>query len=365
MRTRPSPGAGAAAQLRLLLALVAGLDPPLVGTARRAVLGEPRVDDAALGGVPATVFRPARGAGPWPALVVFSGATRRGRGHPAFQGLGRALAATGHLVAVAEPDGVSAGELQPRTLEDALAAARALAASREARSGRIGVAGVSVGAVLALLVAADVELADRVSVAVALAPCCDVALAIRVVTTDTYASPGGLVPFVPGSFSRLVMARSLVASLPASGDRDALRRLLLALPDDAPNPLATLRTHAGDELGEPAEAAVALLANEDPARFDDLFATLPASLREVIAHISPISRASDIRAPVEVVVGRADKYLPLADALAFAARCPTARLTVLDSLAHAVPRASVREARDVLLLDRALVRSLAAARTRA
>lgn len=295
-------------------------------------------------------------------LVVFSGATRRGRHHPAFQGVGRALAATGHVVAVTEPTGVSAGELQLRTLEDALSVARSLAALPEARGGRVGVAGVSVGAMLALLVAADRELGDRVSVALALAPCCDVALAVRVVTTETYASDGGLAPFVPGSFSRLVIARSLVASLPESADRDALRRLLLALPDDAPDPLASLRARAGDELGQSARAAVTLLANEDPARFDELYAALPESVRAAVARISPVSSAAGIRAPVELVVGREDKYLPLADTAAFAAACPRARLTVLDSLAHAVPRASVRDARDLLRLDATLVRALAEAR---
>jgi pimeloyl-ACP methyl ester carboxylesterase len=353
----------ALAQLRVLHGLVAGTDPPLLGAARRAAFGEPRVDETALGGVPATLYRPARGRGPWPAMLIYSGATRRGRMHPAFQGLGRALAATGHLAAVCEPTGVSVAELQPGTLDDALAAARALAGSPQTGHSAVGLAGVSVGAMVALVAAAEADLAERVSVVLVLAPCCDVALATRVVTTDTCVSRSGLVRFVPGGFSRLVIARSLVASLPESTERDALRRLLLALPDDAADPLAPLRAQSLDELGEPARATVALLANEEPDRFDELYAALPETLRAAVARISPIGSASGIRAPVEVVVGREDKYLPLADAEAFVAACPTARLTVLDSLAHAVPRPSVRHARDVALLDGALVRAFSAART--
>jgi dienelactone hydrolase len=349
----------------VLHALVAGLDPPLLGAARRSVLGEPRLDDTRVGRVPVTVFRPARGRGPWPALLVYSGATRRGRMHPAFQGLGRALAASGHLVVVAEPTGVNAGELQLRTLEDALVVARALTASPEAHDGRVGLAGVSVGAMLALVAAAEPDLAERVGATLALAPCCDVALAARVVTTDTYVSAAGLVPFVPGGFSRLVIARSLVASLPEGSDRETLRRVLLAVPDDAPDPLAPVRERSPGVLAEPARAVVGLLANREPARFDALYQAVPDRLRAAVARVSPISCAARVRAPVEVVVGREDKYLPLADSEAYARACPTARLTVLDSLTHAVPRASFRDARDVARLDGALVRVLAAVRSRA
>jgi dienelactone hydrolase len=362
MRTRPSRVAAAAAQLRVLHAVVAGLDPPVLGGLRRRALGDPRIKDTTVGGAPAIVFRPARGSGPWPALLYYSGATRQGRWHPAFLGLGRALAATGHLAVVVEPMGVSVGELQLRSLEDALAAARELAASPEARDGRVGLAGVSVGATLALVAAAEADLAERVSVALALAPCCDVALAARVVTTDTYRSGSGLAAFVPGGFSRLVVARSLAASLPESSDRDALRKLLLDIPDDAGDPLARLREQAPEDLGDGALPLVALLTNRDPARFDELYEAVPDHVQDAVARISPVTSAAGIRAPVEVVVGREDKYLPLADCERYAAACPAARLTVLDSLTHAVP--SVREVRDVAWLDGALVRALASVRSR-
>jgi dienelactone hydrolase len=363
MRTRPSGVAAAAAQLRVLHAVVAGLDPPVLGALRRRALGDPRIEDSTVGGVPAVVFRPARGSGPWPALLFYSGATRRGRLHPAFLGLGRALAATGHLAAVAEPTGVGVGELQLPALDDALAAARALASSPEARGGRVGLAGVSVGAMLALVVAAEADLAGRVSVVLALAPCCDVALAARVVTTDTYPSGDGLATFVPGGFSRLVVARSLTASLPESKSREALRRLLLDVPDDADDPLGPLREQASEKFDVDARALVALFANRDPARFDELYDALPDAVRVAVGRISPITCAAGIRAPVEVVVGREDKYLPLADCERYEAACPAARLTVLDSLVHAVPRASFREVRDVARLDGALVRALASVRS--
>ena len=59
-------------------------------------------------------------------------------------------------------------------------------------------------------------------------------------------------------------------------------------------------------------------------------------------------------------MARADKYIPLADAVSFADACPTARLTILESLTHVVPTVSPKAARDLARLDRALVRLLAA-----
>ena len=54
--------------------------------------------------------------------------------------------------------------------------------------------------------------------------------------------------------------------------------------------------------------------------------------------------------------------MPLGDALAFAAACPNARLTVIETLEHAVPRLAVGEVRELAKLDGVLVRLLAAAR---
>ena len=100
-------------------------------------------------------------------------------------------------------------------------------------------------------------------------------------------------------------------------------------------------------LDEPARAAVALLSNEAPERFDELFAALPEALRAAVDALSPIAVATEITAPVELVVARADKYIPLADAISFAEACPTARLTILESLTHVVPTVSLTGVRDL------------------
>lgn len=341
---------------------MAAYRPPVLGAALRRGLGSPRVEHTTVADVAATEYRPARGAGPWPAVLVVPGVTRDGRRHAAFVGIGRALAATGQLAVVVEPEGLAGGELTPRSIEQVRDAAVSTAARPDARGGRVALVGVSGGGSLSLLAAARPELAPRVSAVAALAPCCDVAEAMRVVTTNVVRMNGALVPFTPGDFFRLAIARSLVACLDPGPDRDALRVHLSALDDYAADPLAGLSAWPRSELGAQAGPLVELLANRDCERFDDLYAALPESLREAVRQLSPTLAAEAISAPVELVVAREDKYIPLEDARSFGRACPTARLTVIESLTHAVPRLALAEARDLVRLDGALVRVLARAR---
>ncbi|MBA3434729.1 MAG: alpha/beta hydrolase [Actinobacteria bacterium] len=358
-RRRTRAGRGyAAAQARLLAGIVAGYDPPLLGTALRAVTGRPRVRESSVGGVPATVARPARGDGPWPTVVLLPGVTRRGRAHPAFQGLARAFAVTGHLAVVVEPEGISVGELTSTGLRRARGVVEAVASRSDARGRRIALAGVSGGATVALLVAADPSLAERVSGIVVLAPCCDLEEALRFVTTGVRRDGDVLVPFASGDFFKLVIARCAVGWLPPGKDREVLRSHLLSLDDYGPDPLGGLRAWPRDELTAPARAVLELLSNDDPLRFDDLIARLPAEIRADMHALSPLAGARRIVAPVELVVPRADKYIPLEDSLAFAEACPSARLTILESLEHAVPTISVTGARDLAQLNGVFVRFL-------
>ncbi len=348
------------AQARLPLGLAAAYDGPVLGSTVRALAGKVREEDADIGGVPASVFRPGRGEGPWPVVVLFPGITRRGRAHPALRAIGRGLAACGRLVVLAEPEGLAVGELTPASVLQARAAVEAALSRRDAAQGRAALVGVSGGGTLALLSAASPSLAERVSIVLALAPLNDVSEAIRVITTGVYREGDTLVPFVSGDFFKLVIAKSVVACLPPGDDRTELRARLHSLDDYEAEPLAHLREWPKDALGAHARAVVELLSNGAPERFDDLYAALSEELRAGVDLLSPVTVATRIAAPVELVVARADKYIALADALSFAAACPTAKLTILESLTHVVPTVSRRAVRDLARFDGILVRLLAA-----
>jgi pimeloyl-ACP methyl ester carboxylesterase len=352
------------AQARVAAGLAVAYDPPLVGAAVRAVVGTPHVEESDVGGIPATIFRPGRGLGPWPAVLVYPGVTREGRRHAAFVGLGRALAAVGFVAVVTEPDGLARGELTGETVDQALAAADALRSRSDVAGERLALAGVSGGATLALVAAEAAELASRVTAVAALAPVCDIAEAVRFVSTGFFRRGDELVRFETRDFLRLVCARSLVASLTPGAARDALLDLLRSLPDYGDDPLASLRAIPPDTLDPSVRTTVELLVERDPVAFDERLAAVPSEARRSLARLSAGAEAGAIEAPVELIVGRADKYVPLHDARVFADRCRMARLTVLDSLGHVVPRLSIEAARDLLRLNTALVRFLAASYSR-
>ena len=90
--------------------------------------------------------------------------------------------------------------------------------------------------------------------------------------------------------------------------------------------------------------------------------TTTGRLRDAVRQLSPALVGDTIAAPVELVVAREDKYIPLEDARSFDRACPTSRLTIIESLTHAVPRLALAEARDLARRDGALVRLLARVR---
>lgn len=352
----------AGAQLRALVVVAALARVWGIARAVGWVTAKPVVEEFEIGGVPTSLYR----TGPdrrRPALVIVNGVTARGRHHPDVRRLAEALARAGFLVAVPDPCGLAAGRIDRDTLASSIAVVGAVADRPDVRGGRVGLVGVSIGATLALLAAEDERLASRVSVVAGIAPFADFVNAIRLATTGHALVGGTLVPFQPVGFLGLVVARSLVAALPASAERAELANELELVPDHAPDPLARFRA-AGWELDDAdARALAALLGNRDPQRFDGLYQALPAKLRAGIARLSPLHCAAALRAPVELAIAPTDTYLPLAEAQALltAASRTRVRLTVTAALSHADTRLSWRAAPDVLRLYGWVARTIAAA----
>jgi pimeloyl-ACP methyl ester carboxylesterase len=343
------------AQARALVVLVVVSDPPVVGWLTRVVTPDPARVEVDIAGVPTTVVR--AGVGRKPAVVFVNGVTARGRHHPDVRALASGLARAGFLVLVPDPHGLARGELTERTLGDTVAVARA-ASERPDAKGSVALVGVSAGASLALLAAQDDALAPRVSVVAGIAPYASLREAARIATTGTYGERRTAWDAKP--FLALVIARSLVAGLPVGRDRRRLRNALLALPDDAPDPLSLFRPLPAG-LGTDARALAALLGNRDPEAFDALYAALPARYRSGLDALSPVHGAGRIRARVELASAPRDDYFPLAESRALVARAASGGLTVTRSLDHAIPELSLRALGDLARVDGWIVRTLRAA----
>ena len=351
-----TPGQSAA-QASAIVVLSTTLDTPVLSWAVRHLTDTPRVADVRAAGSPATLARPGDGDGPWPAIVFVNGATPLGRREPEVQKLARGLARAGYLILVPDLPGLAAGELSDRTVAATVAAARWVAARPDVRGGRVALVGVSLGGTLALLAAEDAAVAGRVSVVAAIAPYTDLKEIVRLATTGYYREGNRLIPYATNPYLGLVVARSVTAALPPSPERDALLAELERIPDDSPDPLASLRS-SPPALPPEADPFVALLANRDPRRFDALYAALPAAVRAEVARLSPITRASRLKAPVELASSGADKYFPVSQSQALARVAPDARLTVTSAFAHVVPRPSLGDPGDLRRFNGWVVRSL-------
>jgi acetyl esterase/lipase len=318
----------------------------------------PVISETQLAGTAGTIVRPGSQP-PWPALVFVNGATPDGRAHPMVLRLSESLARTGRLVHIPDLPGISGGELSPATLAATIDYVEAVADSGDTAEGRVGLAGVSVGASLALLAAADPRLADRISVVACVAPYSDMANVMLLATTGMYRRDGRFEPYPVPAYLWVGLARSVTAILPPSPGIEALTAELRAIDPAAPDPVARFGDRSFDDLGADAASVLRLLVNRDPARFDALFTALPEHVRTTVDALSPVRAASGLRASVEIVTAPRDRYFPVAESRALATASPLVRVTVTSLLAHATPRLHPRYLAELGQLNGFFVRALA------
>jgi pimeloyl-ACP methyl ester carboxylesterase len=284
----------------VLLAVV--LDVPLLSRAVCRLTAKPRSELVELDGVPVEVLHP-RGEGPWPAWLFVNGAHPERRREPVVTRLADGLARAGFLVLVPDLPGLGEGAISLRTLEATVRVTADAADRPDVLDGRVALIGASTGAGLALVTAGSEELSERISVVAAVAPYANLDKLVCMATTSHYEEDTGFERYAVTDLHREVVTRSLVSA-----------------------------------AGEDGRAAVdALLGNTDPSRFSELYAALPAGVRTLVEQLSPFRVASNVRAPVEVIVPPKDEYFPLGEARSLAAALPNVRLTVTGTLDHTRP----------------------------
>lgn len=317
----------------VLLAVV--LDVPVLARIVRALTPEPRVETVEHDGVPIELVLPA-GNGPWPAFHFVNGAHPERRQEPIVQLVTRGLARAGFVVALPDLPGLGDGELTPRSFESARAVTQMLADRPEVKDGSVALAGVSAGAGIALVTAADPRLSERISVVAAVVPFAAIERLACLATTSRYGRNGAVRRYEVTALMRRVVARSFVANLSPSDDRSALLTLLRAQDPDDVGALRCL-AEPGRELGAAASSVVALLLNEDAERFPELYRALPPELVRQMRALSPAESASLVRAPVEAIAPPDDPYFPLLEAEAIVGLVANGRLTVTRVLDHTRP----------------------------
>jgi pimeloyl-ACP methyl ester carboxylesterase len=344
------------AQARAVVVLSSVLETPGLTPAVEAVTGEPRFVETSVAGNPAFVVKP-KGEGPWPALFFVNGVVTDGRKLPEVRRVAEGLARAGYLVVVPDLPGLRWGEIRPDTVHETVEVARAASELPDARDGGVALVGVSTGATLALLAAEKEDVAKRVPVVAGVAPYADVQTVLGIATTGHYQEDGRLVRYEPDPFLAAAITQSLVSMLPASEDRETLLEELEEVDRLRPEFLTDLRGMGGE-----ARSVAELLANEDPRRFDELYAGLPDGVRANLEELSPLAGDEQVSVPVELISGPHDKYFPASETYAIERIAPQARVTLTEALDHVEPNPSFRDLPAFLHVNGFVVRSLREAR---
>jgi pimeloyl-ACP methyl ester carboxylesterase len=344
------------AQARTVVVLSSVLETPTLAPVVESVTDEPRFVETSVAGNPAFVVRP-RGEGPWPAVFFVNGVVTEGRELPEVRRLAEGLGRAGYLVVVPDLPGLRRGEIRPETVHETLEVARAVSELPAARDGEVGLVGVSTGATLALLAAEKEDLDGRLSVVTGVAPYADVKTLLSIATTGYYEKDGRLIPYEADPFLPGVTTQSLVSMLPPSEERDTLLDELEEVDRLRPEFLTDLRG-----MGAGARSVAELLANEDPRRFDELYAGLPDGVRADLKELSLVAGDERVSEPVELISGPHDRYFPLSETYAVRRIAPQARVSVSEALDHVEPNPSFRDLPAFLRINGFVVRSLRDAR---
>jgi pimeloyl-ACP methyl ester carboxylesterase len=343
------------AQARTVVVLSSVLETPGLTPAVEVVTGEPRFLETSVAGNPAFVVKPS-GEGPWPALFFVNGVVTEGRKLPEVRRVAEGLARAGYLVVVPDLPGLRWGEIRPETVHETVEVARGVSELPDARDGGVGLVGVSTGATLALL-AAEEDVAKRVSVVAGVAPYADVKTVLGIATTGHYQRDGKLVHYEPDPFLAGTITQSLVSTLPPSEDRETLLEELEEVDRLRPRFLTDLRG-----MGAEARSVAELLANKNPRRFDELYTGLSDGVRANLEELSPLAGDERVSVPVELISGPHDKYFPVSETYSIGRIAPQARVTVTEAIDHVELKPSFRDLPAFLRVNGFVVRSLREAR---
>jgi dienelactone hydrolase len=255
------------------------------------------------------VYTPAgatAGAG-LPAVLLVLGVHPQPIDHPDVVRIAEAISRAGVVVGV--PDSTALRNLQLGTDEPShlVDAALALRARPEVDPSRVGLAGFSAGASIALLAAADPRIADDTSFVSAFGGYADAEELLVDVVTNTCECDGEVQPWAADPRIRADITTLLTG---VAGDSDA-----------------------------DAQAIAELLSATDRAAARAAIEKFSPRLRADLAALSPVASADSIKAPVFILHGEPDTAIPVSHAsqLADAIGGEVVRFTSFGRFGHGQP----------------------------
>jgi pimeloyl-ACP methyl ester carboxylesterase len=278
------------------------------------------------------------GQRPGARLVLVHGLIESGKDDARLRALGQALARHRFLVMIPDLPGLRALRVAPGDVEEVRAALEAALGFRDCGAAAglpVGVVGFSYSAGPALL-ALDAE-PPPAAFAVLFGGYFDLRDVLLFLTTGRHRDRGVERDGEALPEGRWVLLAANAERLADPADRAAIEAIGRRRRADPGAPLDGLPA----SLGPAARAALDLVENTDPARFDALYARLDPALRDAVDALSP---ARALRRPLQadllLLHGRSDAIVPYTQSLKLRRGVATTgrvRLVLLGAFRHARP----------------------------
>jgi dienelactone hydrolase len=246
------------------------------------------------------------------------------------------LARVGIVVLIPETLELYLGNLVPDDVEVLVGAFEYLAAQSYVNPDRIGFAGFCIGSSMALVAAEDPRINEQVSYVNVFGGYYDVRDLIRAVAARSSRYQGQELAWTPHQQTVILFAQNALLRLDAPQDRQILRQLLQAPPEDPTTPLT--------ELTPLGHLSYSLLRGSDPAMVDTLLTGIPEQTLAGLKLVSPSTGIDRLRAKVFIMHDASDPYVPvtesyrLADAISDPEQKVYTQFTLFD---HVRPSHSV------------------------
>jgi dienelactone hydrolase len=272
-----------------------------------------------------------------PAVILALGVHPEAIDDPNVVGIATAIARCGVVVGL--PDSTALRELRVTPAEPAhlVEAALAVAARREVDGDRIGLAGFSAGASMALIAAADPRLAGRVAFVSDFGGYADAETLLTDVATRTMSLDGETGDWSPDPGIRHDVAVLLARAIRPPSQN--LEPLLVDIAVRDVRPTAPDPTAAGLLAGD-ARAAYLLFTAPDRPSAEAIIETFSPALRADLRGISPDAFAEGVDGPVFILHGVGDSAIPVAHAYSLRAALPSgsvAKVTIFGRFQHGQP----------------------------
>lgn len=263
---------------------------------------------------------------PRAALVAVPGAVPLGKDDPRLVAFATTLARAGFAVLAPELSGFRELRIRPADAREIADAFAWLSHRPElAPDGRAGMFAFSYSVGPAVLAALQDDIRERVRFLIGLGGYYDLPRTKLFFTTGWFEHDGQRRHIIPDDTGRMVLVYSSLDYLANGKDREVFDRMLALRMRDPDADLSGL----AEALSDDGRRVYALASNEDPARFAELFAQLPARMRADIDQLDLARHdLKSLTARLILVHGKNDNLIPYTESLALAAAAPQGQARV-------------------------------------